>query len=180
MRCTSTVTPLQLDDLIEQSAIEATLGLFRTGVAPLQYSDGIDGTIVPGVAPSGIVGFVGRQMCGTLLLTATKETLILSNGTSASSRDWMAELSNQLFGRLKNRLLRRGFELSGSTPAVIEGDHLAALTRRQERRPIVLRGDGGARVCVWIDYSVEVALPISLSDGEGDEDIPLEGTILLF
>ena len=78
----------------------------------------------------------------------------------------MAELSNQLFGRIKNRLLRRGLELIGMPPAVIAGDHLV-VTARSQCQPIVLRSPAGGRVCVWIDSrSTTTSLPFALPDVE--------------
>ena len=115
-----------------------------------------------------------------MLIAATHEPLESSNLVGARPRGWMAELSNQLFGRIKNRMLRRGLELIGAPPAVIAGDHLVAFTARSQCQPIVLRSPGGGRVCVWVDYLVNnTELPFALPDVE-ESRIPNEGEVLLF
>jgi hypothetical protein len=176
----STLTNVQLEDLIEQCAMESALGLFLSYSVCLEYADDTERQIVSGIELCGIVGFVGRQISGTLLLAATRGPLKSSNWVAARDRDWMAELSNQLFGRIKNRLLRRGLHLAGAPPAVIGGDHLVAMAGRSQCQPIVLRSPDAGRVCVWMDYSVNDQLPFALSDSEGENRIPDEGEILLF
>ena len=175
-----TLTPVQLEDLIEQCAIEAAVGLFNSYSVGLECADATDSAVVSDIDLCGIVGFVGREISGTMLLAATREPLAASNQVAVRQRDWMAELANQLFGRIKNRLLRRGLHLLGAPPAVIGGDHLVALTGRSECQPIVLRSPGGGRVCVWLDYVIRDDLPFALSDGEPGARIPNEGEILLF
>jgi hypothetical protein len=175
-----TLTPIQLDDLIEQCAIESVVGLFLSYDVCLECAESTDRAIVSDLELCGIVGFVGREISGTMLVAATAEPLATSNRVAARQRDWMAELANQLFGRLKNRLLRRGLHLLGAPPAVIGGDHLVALTDRSECQPIVLRSPGGGHVCVWLDYAMRDELPFALSDLEPDARIPNEGEVLLF
>jgi len=174
-----TLTTMQLEDLIEQCTIESAVGLFLSYSVCLECADETESKIVSDIDLCGIVGFLGREMSGTLLLAATSEPLSTSNRVAARQRDWMAELSNQLFGRIKNRLLRRGLQLICTPPAVIGGDHLVAFTGRSQCQPIVLRSPRGGRVCVWMDYTMNTELPFALSDGE-DAPIPHEGDVLLF
>jgi CheY-specific phosphatase CheX len=175
-----TLTTMQLEDLIEQCTIESAVGLFLSYSVCLECADETDSRIISDIDLCGIVGFVGREMSGSLLLAATKEPLTASNRVAARRRDWMAELSNQLFGRIKNRLLRRGLQLVCTPPAVIGGDHLVAFTARNQCQPIVLRSPSGGRVCVWMDYSLGNELPFALTDGEDGAQIPHEGDVLLF
>jgi CheY-specific phosphatase CheX len=135
---------------------------------------------MPDVSLCGVVGFVGPHISGALVLAATPEPLASSNPTSASSRDWIGELSNQLFGRIRNRLLRRGLELVGAPPTIVRGKHIEALTSNKECRPIVLRGPDGGKVCIWIDCVPKDGLPVALSTSEDDRDVAAEGSVLLF
>jgi hypothetical protein len=171
---------MQLEDLVEQSAIEAAVGLFQAYNVRLVCADVTERAVMSNTALCGVVGFVGKKVSGTLLLAATAGPVSASNPSSATARDWMAELSNQLFGRIKNRLLRKGLELIGAPPAVIQGGHLEALTDRKECRPIVLRGPTGGKVCIWLDYAMEADLPVTLEDVDPADEIPLEGSVLLF
>ena len=176
-----TLTTMQLEDLLEQCAIESAVGLFLSYSVCLECADETQSEIISDLELCGIVGFVGREISGTLLLAATPEPLKSSNRVAARQRDWMAELSNQLFGRIKNRLLRRGLQLIGAPPAVIGGDHLVAFTGRSQCQPIVLRSPTGGRVCVWMDYTVNTDLPFALSDGDAENaPVPHEGDVLLF
>ena len=177
----ATLTPVQVDDLIEQAVIEAAVGLFLSCDVCLEYaSDTAAGAVVSDIELCGIVGFLGREISGTLLLAVTSEPLTASNRFAARGRDWMAELANQLFGRIKNRLLRRGLQLFATPPAIIGGDHLVASTRRAHCQPIVLGTANGGRVCIWVDYVLKSGLPLALSDIEPGARIPNEGEILFF
>jgi hypothetical protein len=175
-----TLTPIQVDDLIEQAAIESAVGLFLSCDVCLEYASDTEGAVVSDIELCGVVGFLGREISGTLLLAITSEPLKVSNRFAARGRDWMAELANQLFGRIKNRLLRRGLQLFGTPPAIIGGDHLVASTGRVRCQPIVLRTPNGGRVCIWVDYLMQSALPLALSDVEPGAFIPSEGEILFF
>jgi CheY-specific phosphatase CheX len=179
MHRASTLTPVQLDDVIEQCAIEAAISLFSSCSVGLDYADVTERAVIPEMALCGVVGFVGRRISGTMLLATSLEPLETSNTCAASARDWMAELSNQLFGRIRNRLLRRGLELIGTPPAVMRGDHLAAMSERAVGHPIVLRDPSGGKVCLWMDYTIGADLPIAMT-ALTPEEIPSEGTILLF
>src|SRR5437868_10143659 len=119
-----TLTPIQVDDLIEQSAIESAIGLFLSCSVCLDYADTTERAIISNIELCGVVGFVGREITGTVLLAVTAEPLNATNRFAVRGRDWMAELTNQLFGRIKNRLLRRGLQLAGTPPVVIGGEHL--------------------------------------------------------
>jgi CheY-specific phosphatase CheX len=175
-----TLTPIQVDDLIEQSAIEAAVGLFLSCSVSLDYADTTERAIISNIELCGVVGFLGRQISGTVLLAVTAEPLNSTNQFAVRGRDWMAELTNQLFGRIKNRLLRRGLQLAGTPPVVIGGEHLVTFTGRSSCQPIVLRTESGGRVCIWIDYAMQNALPLELSDGEPGVRVPNEGEILFF
>jgi len=176
----NTLTPVQVEDLVEQCAIESAVGLFQAYRVSLECADATERAVMPDVSLCGVVGFVGEQVSGALVLAATPEALACSNPTTASSRDWMGELSNQLFGRIRNRLLRRGLELIGTPPTVVRGQHLEALTSSRECRPIVLRSPSGGKVCVWMNCVPKDGLPISLSISDADRDVASEGSVLLF
>ena len=172
---------MQLEDLIEQCAIESAVGLFLSYSVCLECADETESEIISDLELCGIVGFVGREISGHLAAGGDARAAERRRTASAArQRDWMAELSNQLFGRIKNRLLRRGLQLIGAPPAVIGGDHLVAFTGRSQCQPIVLRSPAGGRVCVWVDYVVNNGLPFSLSDADRDVRIPAEGEVLFF
>ena len=125
----------------------------------------------------GGVGFSGKNARGTLLCASSKEPLRrLSEGKCASERDWLAEISNQLLGRIKSRLLRRGVEIMLSPPIVLRGEHLAPLPRAK-LVPLSFEMDGGS-VFVWLDVELDPAVDLA---SEEEHDVGLvEGQSLIF
>jgi CheY-specific phosphatase CheX len=69
--------------------------------------------------------------------------------------DWVGEVSNQLFGRIKSRLCREGVDLSAGTPTAVGGsDFRLAMAQRPDACHLVLA------VSAW-DFSLgfDVVLP---------------------
>jgi len=125
----------------------------------------------------GGIGFSGKQARGTLLCAASKEPLRkLCGNKNASERDWISEITNQLLGRIKSRLLRKGVEIVISPPIVLRGEHIAPLPRTQ-LLPLSFVMDGGA-VFVWLDVEFDASVDLT---SEEEQDIGLvEGQSLLF
>jgi hypothetical protein len=165
------------DDVIEMIINDCCLSLFEDYSLPLvRKREGFkdaDETLLF----CGVVGFSGDQMRGTLLLATSREPLGRTSPTSdASLREWIAELSNQLLGRIKNKLLLRGVTLHLSTPIVLRGQHLAPLSRA-ELVPYAFTCAGGC-VCVWFD--AELAGAVDLTQQHEAVAVVEEGTSTLF
>lgn len=119
----------------------------------------------------GILGFTGDALRGAIILAAGEGPFSRSNPLPGSpSRNWCAELTNQLVGRIKNALLARGVEIHLSTPVVLRGAHLAPLPRRE--LPPLSFWTGGELICVWTELEYEPGLvlhePIGGMAQEGD------------
>lgn len=126
-----------------------------------------------------VMGFGGRQVRGALVLVSTVEPLERTHpGDAESHQDWIRELSNQLMGRVKNRLLSLGADVLLATPAAISGKNLD-LTSSTPNAPQVFRAEKGL-VCVWIEceYLDGFELPTTPS-GNLEAALP-EGEALLF
>ena len=124
----------------------------------------------------GVMGFVGKSARGMCLLGASREPIERTAPVAGDLRDWLGELTNQLVGRLKVKLLARGVEIALTTPVVLKGHHIAPLPRR-ELIPEVLVGEYG-RVLLWAD--VETVPGFNLS-GASDDSAPIpEGELLFF
>lgn len=164
------------DEIIEEAVSESCLSLFEHYALPLQRKKGML-TEDADLLFCGVVGFSGEEMRGTLLLATSREPLgRTSPTTDASLREWIAELSNQLLGRIKNRLISRGVTLHLSTPVVLRGTHISPVTT-DELRPYLFSCDGGF-VCVWMD--AEVLPGVDLSQTVETEGLITEGTSTLF
>jgi CheY-specific phosphatase CheX len=72
--------------------------------------------VVNGAVLSAVIGFVGPDVRGTCLLATTDSLLQSCCPAGAALRDWVGELSNQLVGRLKLKLLEREVDIAVTTP----------------------------------------------------------------
>jgi hypothetical protein len=102
----------------------------------------------------GVVGFSGPQISGSLVLGVTEEPLRRSMPKGTSTRDWSAELANQLLGRVKNKALAWGIELGAQPPAVVSGRHLAPVKWCPDFEPLLLASQRGA-VCIWMEMDLD-------------------------
>jgi CheY-specific phosphatase CheX len=102
---------------------------------------------------SGVMGFVGEKVRGTCLFAAPQATVLAAAPSNAAPRDWVGELTNQLVGRLKSKLLARGATISLSTPVVLSGVRLSPMPRTGVH-PVAFRSATG-RVLVWLEVEVE-------------------------
>jgi CheY-specific phosphatase CheX len=165
------------NDIIEKCVSEACITLFTDYSLPLER---MTSEAAPAEHPllfCGVIGFSGDQMRGTMLLATSKEPLgRTSPSTDASLREWLAELANQLLGRVKNRLFTHGVHLHMSTPIVLRGEHISPVSQA-ELVPFSFVCDGGV-VCVWFD--VDVTPGVDLTQSVETESVAAEGTGFLF
>jgi hypothetical protein len=134
-----------------------------------------------------VIGFSGKAVRGTLVLALTGQLPGLSNPirtqvdgagrTAHEDRDWVGELSNQLLGRIKSRLLRRGVEIYAHLPAVLQGRNLAPLPR-VELKPLQFAMLGGV-VAVWLEVDTTPGFSMDPSDN-GDDGGPSANHPLIF
>jgi len=161
--------------LVETSAQEACANLFEAYGVPLEPADP-NASVEDTLLFTAIIGFSGPGLRGTCILTSTERPLQRSNPAGGSLRDWIAELVNQLVGRVKNLLLQRGAEVYVTTPVVIRGEHLAPLPRFVLKPQAFAATDGG-KVFLWVEVEADPGFQLS------ESPIPApaaEGETLLF
>ena len=109
---------LRVRALFEAVTVESCLKLFHD--YNVQVTPGVaSGRTGEGMLYCGIVGFTAKGFRGSIVLSATSGPLEHSNPVKAASqRDWMAELANQLAGRMKNRMLPHNVDISVGIPVV--------------------------------------------------------------
>jgi len=164
---------------IQQLSIEACVRLFE------DY--GLDMRHVAPALPSawdmvycGIVGFSGQNIRGGLVLAGSREALGASNPVqSAGIRDWVAELANQLAGRVKSRLLAHDVELHIATPVVLRGEHLALEARGPVTPQWFHSSRSSERVCLWMDVDLAPEFSMSATPDASKAGLD-EGTSLMF
>lgn len=165
------------EEYLEAAVSEACLSLFEDYALPLRRSTFENVGSDCDLLFCGIIGCSGDKMRGSLMLATTREPLGRTAPVSdASQREWLAELTNQLMGRVKNKLSTRGQELHMSTPIVLRGQHLAPIPHAQII-PLVFTSDAGV-VCVWFD--AELAPGLDLSQEFEPVGLIPEGGSLLF
>lgn len=165
---------LETQQLVENLAEHACLSLFDAYGVQLSPTEL---TMMPSGEHTltGIIGFTGNGITGMCLVAASEEPLVASNPASGSLRDWVAELSNQLAGRLKHKLLAQGVEVYITTPIVLRATRIEPLPRRK-LTPRAFSAAGG-KVSLW----VEVETSPEFKFGEPGEEVPVsEGEALLF
>jgi CheY-specific phosphatase CheX len=183
----STMTQdLEVQQFFEQVASAACQELFaRYGVGVHRAGDDEQPTS-PDFLLCSVIGFTGRDVRGTLVLALTEELYGLSNpiagsgtgasGDRATQRDWVGELSNQLLGRIKIELLKRGVEIYLNLPAVLLGQHLAPLPRAK-LKPLKFALASGA-AAVWIELEARPGFKVETA--ASDDQGPAAGDALLF
>jgi hypothetical protein len=125
----------------------------------------------------GILGFTGDHVCGSVVLSATTDAIASSNPIGDGvTRGWVAELTNQIVGRLKNTLLRCGVEVVMSIPVVLTASHLAPLP--QAPLPPLRLAVGAGFITLWLE--VEVDPDVVLAEPNADMQIAVEGDTLMF
>lgn len=126
----------------------------------------------------GIIGFTAKEMRGSLVLGVGSKPLCRVAEDAGQHRDWIQELSNQLLGRIKNRLIAFGVDLDMTTPMSMRGLHLVLEPNALEASPLLFHTPDGGAVCVLCD--AEFTPGFELAQQEGAEEVPDEGALLLF
>jgi len=165
-------TRAETQALVRQIAESACTKLFDAYGVKLMRVDP-DATPTLPVFLSGLVGFSGPGIRGASILAASESPIAKSNPVDGSLSDWIAELANQLVGRIKNQLLLNGAEVYTTTPIVLPGDHITPM-RRPDITPLAFAADGGS-VFVWIELETKDDFALGLPS-----EVVSEGETLMF
>lgn len=156
--------------------VDCARALFSAYNRPLTYT-GATSSETQFFVLSGVIGFAGIDMRGTLLLAMTNGLLEELSPSPASMRDWIAELANQLLGRFKNQLLRYGTEIYAATPSVLRGELLTPLQPQCALAGHRFESPQGT-ACVWLD--MEFRAGFALPTPSDEAVAPAEGEGLFF
>jgi hypothetical protein len=173
-----------LDAYVDESAIE----LFSSHGIAIE-SRPVEGSL-PVLPIVSSIGFTSARLMGALVLSLDRDVaaaclppnLRLTEAQDGILADWTGELSNQLLGRLKNRLHAAGIDIALSTPIVFVGremHHFPREPRVYRRRGFV--APGGAAGGVGIEFKADFEEDFEiLETGEGSEAAVAEGEALFF
>jgi CheY-specific phosphatase CheX len=126
---------------------------------------------------AAIIGFTSPGYRGSLVVSVSKRTLeqVRAPGTTATLNDWTAELSNQLLGRVKNRLLLHGPAINIALPVSIAGN---ALRIGVVEDPRAFRGELKAGALhVRVNVLFDLGFEFTPSQGEAPAE---PGDLVLF
>lgn len=165
-------------DTIDNILFAATTGLFKAYGLPLTEAPASgDGAAAPLCA---VIGFSGKALTGALMIATDLEPIESSRPTpQTTDRDWIAELSNQLLGRVKNRLLGFGVEVYATTPIVLRGERITPLGTSGGLPGVVFTTPSGGRVTVWVDHHALDGLQLAKL-ASAAEAVAREGDVILF
>jgi CheY-specific phosphatase CheX len=165
------------EEVIDQVVTSSCTSLFVDYALALEQIDPKKLTGRMNMTFCGVIGFTGDQLRGTLVLATSDEALGRTLPSSGSSmREWIAELSNQLLGRIKNKLVAHNVMLHMSTPLVLRGELISPVSKTP-LAPYTFACDAGA-VCVWVD--VEIVPGVDLTQVSDAPDMMSEGSGFLF
>jgi len=168
---------MAIADTLNNLLFTSTLGLFKAyGV---QRAEDPAGAKETASTLAAVVGFTGAAISGAVVLVV--DSALLRSSTpipETTERDWLAELSNQLLGRLKNRLLAYEVEVAALTPTVLGSVRIVPNGPRNQRQGITMAAEG-KRATVWIDYQVKDAQRLDKL-ARGDAEVGREGDLVLF
>jgi len=126
----------------------------------------------------GIIGFTGDGVRGTLVLGASQGPLDQSSRArfEGHEREWIAELTNQLLGRIKTQFLTRGLTIFLALPVVLRVKHIAPVLR-PARDPLAFEAAGGS-VYVWLDLEFDAGRSLSLEPVAADASLKAGAAVM--
>jgi len=121
----------------------------------------------------GVLGFNGEQLKGSVSISAEPSAIAASNpmGTGAT-KDWVAELTNQLVGKFKHSLVLRGVEIALSIPISLQAARLVPAPERAAIPPIIMTvGFGSIVVSLEVEYGSLFKL---LEESAGNSEVTMD------
>jgi CheY-specific phosphatase CheX len=159
--------------------------------AAAELLEGLGMSAEPGHADeddlAAVIGFTSEHLCGNLLLRAqesfverTRSQLMGGRASTHAERcDWVAELSNQLLGRIKNKLISRGVSIAMTTPSVIEGRSISISRPPSTEKHLRFHlKTGTGPLWAWLDLEAQPTLALLACDTA--DDVVSEGDVLMF
>jgi len=172
--------PLESTALLDVIVERATRGLFDSYGLDVGQARQSSSQPPPPRRPSlaSIIDYTSPQLSGTVIL-AVPETIVLftTPAQGAPPADWIAELANQLQGRIKNQFLVHGVSLTLGLPLVIG------------ERGLEAPGDDGgvrfyefetARGAIVLRLQIVFAPGFDFTEATETEGPPEEGELIFF
>lgn len=162
----------QLDEMMADS-LAAMLAL------PVTISDD------PGIAGEhdlvAIIGFAGANLRGCVGVAASLPSVLAvhplgpqAEQSGRPAEDWLAEIANQVLGRVKHRLSGYSLEVSPSTPVVLRGLQIRVARARAGPPRCYKATTSCGSIIAWIDVTSPIAEDFELTPGATADAAPGE------
>jgi hypothetical protein len=162
--------------ILRRGTVRSTVALFAAYGVRLTPAPPLAELELGDIEFLSVAGFSGPDFSGFVVLGTSENMLHRSNSTTSTSSDWMAELGNQLLGRIKNSLLREGISIHRVPPAVVRGTAGSMLCARIGTKPVAFI-DNQEIVLIWTEFEPSVELAEARTP---DADVLAEGDMVLF
>lgn len=161
-------------DTIVQSSVVGLMHAHGVAVAPVPPLRGAPAG--PVVDLTGVVKLDGKGLNGTLSLAIPSEVLALVKQPVREPRDVIRELTNQLMGRVKNRLIQFQVALQTGLPQVLDKEQMAQRRSRSATFAVYYFRTIRGEMVVTLEGNIDGSA-LSYS---GAIQIPNEGDVILF
>jgi hypothetical protein len=161
-------TDMSIRALVELLAAESCVSLFAA------YNVHLEPVASPALpneeaVMTGIIGFSGPGIWGMCLLACSRAPVSASNPAGGSARDWLAELVNQLAGRLKSRLLQHGAPVYITTPIVLRAARVEPMPQGGLKPRLFAAPEGNVELWVEIEIAPDFTLAPEAAEATVDE-----------
>lgn len=129
---------------------------------------------------AAIIGFTAERYVGSLVLVCHQDLVVTTlppelARTPRLIRDWLGELSNQLLGRAKNRMLAFGSSFRLSPPTTLSGRELTLETGCETTSWFSVATSEGP-----FQFAFDFRADADLCFERTEADVPTEGDVVLF
>ncbi len=169
------------NDLRTETMDECVVALFDAYEVPaVRLADGTAPDASHNLA--SVIGFTSSHMRGSVAIFTADAVVNATNPLEGenATRDWLAELANQLLGRIKNKMLRYGVQYDMSTPVVVAGQSTIQLHQIAKDNASYSYGTDAGSLTVTMDVVIEEGFELQEPAAEEASDVMIEGDLMLF
>ncbi|MCP4680395.1 MAG: chemotaxis protein CheX [Deltaproteobacteria bacterium] len=169
-----------LEEVLDSLAIDACSELLKAYDVSMSLESSATASTVKAVSRGGVIGFSGEQIRGSLCLQLDEDVISRIGLPGHDRNDWIAELSNQLLGRIKNKLLKMQIVLGLGIPVAVAGEGLEMAFGSHKARTFKFVNDSGnEQMIVHLDCEFDGEITVNLEENTGEEPLE-EGKSLIF
>jgi hypothetical protein len=168
-------------DVVDTVVVASMTALFETYEVDVPEPKTLLSAPMPSVQLVGIIGFSSDEFSGSLTLALPSNVLEHTLPTpNASTADWVAELSNQLLGRIKNQMLKYQQVIEMSLPVAVAGHQLRLPAGNNQITRYYVSASQLGGLFVRLDMALSTDVRFEENEGGVSDDCISEGDLMLF